>query len=92
VNALVAAKNVPLAWPDGIVSEDGTVRLVEVELRATVPPPDPVRVTVQAVEAAGPNVVGLHAMAEIPELAGASASESVVDLDEPFSVAVTVTG
>jgi hypothetical protein len=90
VKALAVALNTPLVDPDGIVSEDGTVRLVEVELRATVPPPDPVRVTVQAVEASGPNVVGLHAMDEIPELAG-TASESVVVLEEPFNVTVTVT-
>jgi hypothetical protein len=91
VNALVAAKNVPLADPDGIASEDGTVRLVELELRATVPPADPVRVTVQAVEAVGPIVAGLHAMPEIPELAGPAASESVVAFEEPFNVPVTMT-
>jgi hypothetical protein len=91
VKPLVAAKNVPLAEPDGIVSKDGTVRFVEFELRATVPPPDPVRVTVQEVEASGPIVVGLHAMAEIPELVGPTASESVVALEDPLSVAVTMT-
>ena len=39
-------------------------------------------------------VAGLQVMAEIPEgatLVGAIASESVVALEEPFSVAVTVT-
>lgn len=91
MNVLVAAKNVPLAEPDGIVSEDGTVRLVEFELRATAPPPDPVRVTVQAVEASGAIVVGLHTMAEIPEVVGPTASEIVVALEELFSVAVTMT-
>jgi hypothetical protein len=36
-------------------------------------------------------VVGLHVMEEIPELVCGIANESVVDLEEPLSVAVTVT-
>ena len=36
-----------------MVSEAGTVRLVELELRAMVPPADPLRMTVQVLEAAG---------------------------------------
>lgn len=91
MNALVAAKNVPLAEPDGIVSKDGTVTFVEFELRPMDPAPGPLRVTVQAVEASGPNVVGLQVMEEITELAGATASERVIALEEPLSVPVTVT-
>ena len=90
MKAFAEAKNTPLAEPDGIVSEAGTVKLVEFELRPIVPPPDPLRVTVQALEESGPKVAGLQAMAAIGTRSGA-ASESVVDLEEPFSVPVTVT-
>ena len=91
MKAVVVAKNTPLAEQDGMVSEAGTVRLVELELRPIVPPPDPPRVTVQAVEESGARVAGLQAMAEIPELVGEATSETVVALEEPFSVPVTVT-
>ena len=84
-------KNVALADPDEIVIEAATVRLVELELRPTVPPPVPLRVTVQAVEESGTRVPALQAMAEIPELVMGAISESVVVLVEPFSVPVTVT-
>jgi hypothetical protein len=77
--------------PDGIVSEDGTVKLLEFELNPTVPPLDPVRVTLQAVAEIGPTVAGVHAIAVIAELAGGTTSESVVVWDAPFSVAVTLT-
>jgi hypothetical protein len=49
------------------VSEAGTERLVELELRPMVPPPDPLRITVQLLAALGANVPGLHAM-ELIEL------------------------
>jgi hypothetical protein len=62
VNALVAAKNVPLAEPDGIVSADGTVRFAEFELSPTVPPPGPLSATVQALDESGPTVAGVQAM------------------------------
>jgi hypothetical protein len=91
VKALVAAKNTPLAEPEGIESDVGTLKSAELELRTTVPPPDPLRATVQALEESGPMVVGLHVMEEIPELVCGIANESVVDLEEPLSVAVTVT-
>ena len=61
------ARNVPLLEPAGIVSEAGTVRLVELELSPTVPPPDPVRITVQVLEALGARAPGLQAM-ELIEL------------------------
>ena len=38
------------------------MRLVELELRPTIPPPDPLRVTVQVLEAFGARVPGLQAM------------------------------
>jgi hypothetical protein len=60
-NALAVAKNVPLTEPAGIVTEAGTVRFAELELRPMVPPPDPVSITVQVLDALGPIVLGLHA-------------------------------
>jgi hypothetical protein len=44
-----------------MVTEPGTARLVELELRLTVPPPVPLRVTVQVVEVPGESVAELHA-------------------------------
>jgi hypothetical protein len=44
-----------------MVTELGTARLVELELRLTVPPPVALRVTVQVVEAPGASVARLHA-------------------------------
>jgi hypothetical protein len=89
--APVAPKNIPLAEPEGIVSEDGTVKLLEFELKTTVPPPDPLRVTVHALAESGPTVAGLHAIALISELVCGTTRESVAVWDEPFSVAVTLT-
>jgi hypothetical protein len=66
LKALVVARNDPLPEPEGIVSEAGTVRLGELELRLTVPPPDPLRTTVHVLEALGAKVPGLHAMELIP--------------------------
>jgi hypothetical protein len=91
VKATDVAKNVPLVEPDGMMSEAGTVRLVESELKLMVPPPDPLRVTVQDVEESGDRVPGLHVMAVIPELVGGATSESVVALEAPANVPVTVT-
>jgi hypothetical protein len=83
VKAIAEARNVPLLEPAGMVREAGTVRLVELEfeprtvevelravelaLKAMVPPPDPLRITVQVLEALGANIPGLHAM-ELIEL------------------------
>jgi hypothetical protein len=45
-----------------MLSDAGTVRLVELELKLTVAPVDPLRRTVQVLEAPGTTVPGLHAM------------------------------
>jgi acyl dehydratase len=79
VNAPTAAKNVPLAEPDGIVSEDGTVKLVELEFKPMVPPPGPLSVTVQVLEERGATLAGLQTMETIVVLATGATSESVVD-------------
>jgi hypothetical protein len=89
--ALVAAKNTPVVEPGGIVSNAGTMKLVEFEFRPTFPPPDPLRVTVHAAVESGPIVAGLQLISAIPELLGTVTSESVVALEEPFNVPVTVT-
>ena len=76
MKAIAEARNVPLLEPAGIVRDAGTVRAgelvlravelelraVELALRAMVPPPDPLRMTVQVLEALGAKVPGLHAM------------------------------
>jgi hypothetical protein len=79
VKALVAAKNIPLAEPDGIVRADGTARFAEFEVSPMVPPPGPLSVTVQALEESGDTVAGLQAMEAIVVLATGATSESVVD-------------
>jgi hypothetical protein len=61
VKAFAVARNVPLPEPEGIVSDVGTVRLLELEFRPMVPPPDPLRITVQVLAALGAKVPGLHA-------------------------------
>jgi hypothetical protein len=43
-----------------MVSEAGTVRFVELELRPMVPPPNPLSVTVQVLEAPEDSDAGLH--------------------------------
>jgi hypothetical protein len=91
VKVLDAAKNIPLAEPDGIVSADGTERFAEFEVSPIVPPPGPLSVTVQALEESGPTIAGLQAMEAIVVLATGATSDSVVDWEEPFSVPVTVT-
>lgn len=60
MKAFAVARNVPLAMPEGIVSLAGTVRLVELDTRPTVPPSAPLRVTVHVLEAPGAKVPGLH--------------------------------
>jgi len=60
VKAFAVARNVPVVEPAGIVSDAGTLRFVELELSATVPPPDPVRTTVQVLEAFCSKAPGLH--------------------------------
>ena len=69
VKAFAVARNVPLAEPGKIVSEAGTVRLVEVELRLTVPPPAPLTTTVHVLEVLGADVPGLHEMELITAIA-----------------------
>jgi hypothetical protein len=71
VKAVAEARNVPLLEPAGIVSEAGTVRLVELEVSPSVPPLDPLRITVHVLAALGANVPGLHAI-ELIELTGAA--------------------
>jgi hypothetical protein len=67
VKASAEARNVPLTEPAGIVSEAGTVRLAELEVRPMVPPLDPLRTTVQVLDAPGARDAGLHAI-ELIEL------------------------
>ena len=63
MKAFVATKTTPLAEPDEIVSEDGTVKVGGIRTQPdSSARPDPVSVTVQALEESGPTVVGLHAM------------------------------
>jgi hypothetical protein len=71
VKALADAGNVPLLEPAGIVSEAGTVRLAELEFSPTVPPSDPLSVTVQVLEAVGDSVPGLQVM-ELIKVTGPS--------------------
>jgi hypothetical protein len=54
------ARNTPLAELDGIVSEAGTLRLAEFELRLMVPPPVPLSATLQTLEERGPRVPGVQ--------------------------------
>jgi hypothetical protein len=72
-----------------MVTEPGTARLVELELRLTVLPPVPLRVTVQVVEVPGETRV--EAAQLRPERVAGADREMVVATDEPFFVAVTVT-
>jgi hypothetical protein len=60
VKVFAVAGKVPLLVPAGIVREAGTVRLVELEFRPMLPPPVPLRFTVQVLVALGANVPGLH--------------------------------
>src|SRR5260370_973423 len=53
-----------------MVSEAGTVRLVELELRPRVPPPDPLRMTVQVLTTPGATGPGLHTIKWIEVLRG----------------------
>jgi hypothetical protein len=91
VKAFVVAKNVPLLEPGGMVSEAAKLRLVEFVLRPTIPPPDPLRVTVQEVDDSGPRLPGLQAIAAMPEIESGTTRVSMAALEEPFSVPVTVT-
>jgi CBS domain-containing protein len=72
VKAVAVARNVPLLEPAGMVSEAGTVRLVELELKPTVAPVDPLRETVQVLEPPGVTAPGLHAMELIEVVTGAT--------------------
>jgi hypothetical protein len=91
VKAVAEARNIPLAEPDGIASDAGKVRLAELELRLTVPPPVPERVTVQAPEELGAMVPGVQEIPEILIGASGAVNETVVVFELPFNVAVTVT-
>jgi len=72
VKDLVVNVNVPLPDPAGIAREVGTVRSDELELRPTVPPPVPLRITVQLPEVPGPNAPGTHAI-ELTVVTGTTA-------------------
>ena len=74
MNAVAVARNVPPLDPAGMVSEAGTVRLEELELRPTVPPADPLRTTVQVLEALGATTPGLHAIEVIGVVAPETAT------------------
>ena len=63
----------------------------ELELRPTVPPPVPLRVTVQAPEESGAMVAGVHVIPETVSVPVPPNSETVLVLEEPLRVAVTVT-
>jgi hypothetical protein len=65
--------------------------LGELELRLTVPPPVPLRVTVQAPEESGAMVGGVQVIPETVSVLVPASSEMVAVLEEPFRVAVTVT-
>jgi hypothetical protein len=60
VKAFAETENVPLTEPAGTGNKAGTLRLVELELRPTLPPPAPLRITVQVLAAFGANVPGLQ--------------------------------
>ena len=90
MRAVAETRNIPLGEPDVIVSEAGSVRLGELELRLTVPPPVPLRVTVQAPEESGAMVAGVQVIPETVVLVPAT-SEIELVLEEPFRTAVTVT-
>lgn len=62
MKAAAEAEKVPVLEPAGMVREAGTVRFVVVEFRLTVPPPVPLRTTVQVLEALGATVAGLQAI------------------------------
>ena len=62
----------------------------ELELRLTVPPPVPLRVTVHAPEESGAMVAGVQVIPETVLLVPAT-SEMVLVLEEPFRAAVTMT-
>ena len=96
MKAFAVARNVTLPEPEGIESEAGTVRLVELELRPMVPPLDPLRITVQVLEALGAKVPGLHAMELITAAALTVPPAPVTAIASPVSEAprllLTVTG
>jgi hypothetical protein len=76
-----------------MASEAGRVRSEELELRLTVPPPVPFKVTVQAPEESGAIVPGMQVIPEIlsvPVLVPPT-SEIVLVFEMPFIVAVIVT-
>ena len=77
MKAVAVARNVPLLEPAGIVSEAGTVRKVELELRAMVAPADAPTITVQVLEAPGAKVMGLHAMKVMELITGATLTLTV---------------
>ena len=60
--AFELAKKTPLAEPAGMVTVLVTARLAEFELRATLPPPVPLRATLQRLEESGARVTGVQEM------------------------------
>ena len=85
MKAVAEARNVPLLEPAGIVSEAVTVRAVELELKAMIPPADPLRITVQVLEAPRAKVTGLHVTKLIEVVTGATLTLTV----PPVPVTVT---
>ena len=60
VNCLAVAAKVALVDPAGTATEDGTVRLVELDDRLTLTPVEALTVTVQVLAAPGERVDGAH--------------------------------
>jgi hypothetical protein len=88
VKAVAVARNVPLLEPVAIVSDPGTVRLVELELRPMVPPLDPLRTTVQVLEPLGAKDAGLHVI----ELIGFTAAATLTVPPVPVTVIASPVG
>ena len=87
VNCLAVAAKVALVDPAGMATEDGTVRLAEVDDRLTLETVEALTVTVQVLAAPGESAVGVQA-SELT--AGRAASAMVAPFEVPFSEAVTV--
>ncbi len=60
VNCFAVATKLALADPDGIVTEPGTVRFAELDVRLTVAPLEALTVTVHVLDAPGDKVAGTH--------------------------------
>jgi hypothetical protein len=63
VNCVAVAVKLALEDPLGIVTDEGTVRLAELEARLTTAPLEPLNVTVHVLAAPGARLVGAHVRA-----------------------------